>query len=334
MIGTDYKTAQIELRERISLTASGVQRALKGLKAQGLCGIILSTCNRTELYLASNEVLTKSRLKQLFFAMGETDFDPQLLPLYFYRDQELKRYLFELACGLHSMILGEDQIITQVGDAAALGIECKAGCPELNTLFRHAVTCAKKAKTQVALKQISPSIVSLSIKRLAPYFQKHKNPSVLIIGNGEMGRLAAKEFTEAGCSVCMTLRSYKYTETVIPAGCSVIPYDGREELLEKSDIVVSATKSPHHTLELSMVEKLKKKPAFIFDLALPRDIDPKIRGLSDICCYDVDDLGSDSFANNREAMEKINLIISEQLEKYGDWLNFQQGLYQREELAI
>lgn len=332
MIGADHKTAQIELREKISLTESRVITSLQKIKqsnaAQG--AVIISTCNRTELYLASREPLTDRALKTLFCGMVSLQQQQLAGSLYIKRDETLIRYLFELSCGLHSMILGDDQIITQVNDALRIATQAKSGTPELNTLFRHAVTCGKKAKTSVVLCSVSPSVVQGAVEIAEEYIREKRR--VLVIGNGEMGRLAACLFRDKGCEVFMTLRNYKYTEVEVPQGCSTVPYEQRGDLLETSDIVVSATKSPHHTLTLEMVEPLTKKPAYFFDLAVPRDIDPRMKSLKEVSCYNVDDIGMNLRAENQEALGEIAAIITQQLEKYNSWRAFMRNL--KKEVSI
>lgn len=322
MIGLDYKSAPIDIREKISLTQSNIVTQLKKIYESYSIGVVIvSTCNRTEIYLASEHHLSDDFIINLY-----QDSVKAKTPFYLKRDRELVDYLFELACGMHSMILGEDQIITQINDAIELSIEHKTGNSAINTLFRHSITCAKKAKTQVNIKFISPSIVSQAVEIAKNEICNLSDKKILVIGNGEMGRLSAELFEQQGCEVYMTLRSYKYHVAEVPKNCKSVKYENKHLLYPMVDIIVSATKSPHHTVHFDDVVNLEQKPKYMFDLALPRDIEPKVKTISEIACFDVDDIGQKNSHYDMEAIEKIKEIISEQKFKFNKWLDFYDNI--------
>lgn len=326
LVGIDYKLASIELRERVSLSQSRITELLTELTKSLDGAVILSTCNRTEIYLASKEYLTDKRLVKILENAGKMESNSLDSCHYIKRGDELITYLFSLACGMHSMILGEDQIITQVGDAMQLSAQQGAGCAVLNTVFRHSVTCAKKAKSLVNIKHMSPSIVSMAVKYAQPYIE---GKNVLVIGNGEIGRLAAAEFVKMGFNVTITLRSYKYKQVEIPKGCGTVPYEERENAIAQADIIVSATKSPHFTVTRDMVEKGQGGKKLVLDLALPRDIEPAVRELKDVRLFDVDDIRAEESCYDKESTRQIERIICEQIGKYRDWLNYYNQIKER-----
>ncbi len=322
MIGLDYHSASIELREKISLTEGHVIKKLNEINKKYSVGVvIISTCNRTEIYISTLEDITDELLVSIYNDVVELD-----APYYTKTNKSLIKYLFELSCGLHSMILGEDQIITQVNNAIALSVEQNCSESSINTLFRHAVTCAKKAKTDVNIKHISPSIVSEAIEILKRESVDYECQKALVIGNGEMGRLSAKLLHKEGFKVYMTLRSYKYKAVDLPDFCITVDYDKREELFDEMDVIVSATKSPHYTISNKAYMGLKNKEKFLFDLALPRDIEPEIKNIKGVKCFDVDDIGKNTSTYNEKDMQSIKLIINEQISKFFKWYTYYVNL--------
>lgn len=322
LIGVDYKTAGIELREAISLTESRIKLILERLKATTQLdgAAIISTCNRTELYLSYQQFKSKDDLIDIFSqAVGFYEEDMKQ-HIYIKKGEEVITYLFELTVGMHSMIFGDDQITAQVGNAIELANGVNASDSILNTLFRHAITCAKKIKTSVTLKSVSPSVATEAVQILREYIRNKKNCKVLVIGNGEIGRSVSKVLLKEGCEVYMTLRTYKYKQDVVPVGCKTIDYESRGELFPKVDILISATKSPHHTVSYEAMAICKKRPIYLMDLALPRDIDPKIKELEDIIYYDIDTIGSNARYDNSQEISTIQEIISEQYQKFKEWL--------------
>lgn len=321
LIGVDYKTADIELREKISFTHSAIIKALNIVKQRSIISgaVIISTCNRTELYISSNEPIQKNDIISIFCDAVGLDEISLKQSVYIKTNEIALNYLFELSCGLHSMILGEDQIISQVNEAITIASQNNSSDSFLNTLFRHAVTCAKKVKSKIVLKHLSPSVASKGIELLDKYITNNPKATALVIGNGEVGRLSSELLLKRGCEVYMTLRTYKNKPNIVPIGCKTIAYDNRVDFLSSADIVVSATKSPHHTLTFEMLNNIKQKPKYIVDLGVPRDIDPKIREYSEINCFNVDDIGNSFCEQNMNELLEIKNMISYQYQKFNDW---------------
>lgn len=324
LIGVDYKTAGIDIREQISLPESKIVALLTRLKETNNIegAVLISTCNRTELYVSYQQRMSNEELVDIFCKeVGFTKMNSRE-HIYTKNNEAVITYLFELACGIHSMIFGDDQIAAQVGDAITLANEVHASDSVLNTLFRHAVTCAKKVKTSVTLKSVSPSVATQAVEILDDYLKKNKNSRVLVIGNGEIGRSVSKALVVAGCEVYMTLRTYKYKQNVVPRGCKVTEYEKRAELFPEVDIIISATKSPHHTVSYQVISECDKRPGYIMDLALPRDIDPRISEFKDVIYYDIDAIGNNALYDNTQEITIMKEIINCQLEKFKEWLMY------------
>lgn len=321
----DYKSANIELREKVSFTTARVREVVREIKKMNnVSGVVLlSTCNRTELYISSQETDKINPVEILCEQAGLKDKrDMSLFNIK--HDDEAILHLMEVACGLQSMVLCEDQIITQVKNAALIAREEKASDSVLETLFRLSATAAKKAKTQVKIKAVPNSVAESAIDFLAGKWNL-KDKKVLVIGNGETGRLCCKKLIDSGADVTITLRKYKHGETIVPYGCSTIAYDNRTQMLTNVDVVVSATSSPHYTVTYDMVDKLENKPGYFIDLALPRDIEPCVSELDGVECYNLDDVCGDYKESNSGELQEIRDIINNYFLQFEKWYTFHKG---------
>lgn len=312
--GLDCHRASIALRERLAFSRQRIPKLLAYLRQQpGVEGcVLLSTCNRTELYLSG----TAQTPWQLLCRAAEIP-EAELEPYFTTRcGQDAAQHLLEVACGLHSQILGEDQIVTQVRTAMELAQEAHTADAALSALFRRAVTAGKRARTEVRVTRGAPSMGTRCRDILMQELDTLLGKRVLVVGNGQMGRLAAELLQQAGARVWVTLRSYRHGETVIPAGCATVAYEDRIAALEGMDALVSATASPHYTLTLEQLQTLSNPPKLAIDLAVPRDIDPACASL--LRCYDTDSLGTGG-PGTQEELEHMRSIAQEELEKYLQW---------------
>ena len=314
MSGLDCHRASIALRERLAFSQQEVRELLVWLRHQpGVEGcVLLSTCNRTELYL-SGEADTPWRLLCRGAGVPEAELEHYFTTR---TGTDAARHLMEVACGLHSQILGEDQIITQVRTAMELAQEEKTADPVLAALFRRAVTAGKRARTEVHVARGVPSMGTRCREVLQRELGDLAGKKVLVIGNGQMGRLAAELLHEAGARVQVTLRSYRHGETVVPAGCGTVPYEDRLAAMEGMDALVSATASPHYTLTMAQLETVAHPPRVAVDLAVPRDIDPACAAR--MRCFDTDSLGGGG-PGSQEELAAMETIAGEELEKFQQW---------------
>ena len=288
MSGLDCHRAPLDQRQRLAFSQSLAEEFLHWLRGQpGVEGcVLLSTCNRTELYI-SGSAETPWRLLCRGAGVPEGEMEPYFTTRC---GLDAARHLMEVTCGLHSQILGEDQIITQVRKAMELAQEVKTADPVLSALFRSAVTAGKRARTEVSVSRGSPSMGTRCRDILSCELGTLAGKKILVIGNGQMGRLAAQLLQEAGASVNVTLRTYRHGETVVPAGCGTVNYEDRVAAMENIDALVSATTSPHYTLTVQQLRSVQNPPSVAVDLAVPRDIDPECGQI--LRLFDTDSLGS------------------------------------------
>ncbi len=314
MSGLDFHRASVDLRARLAFSRQRVAELLAWLRQQpGVSGcVLLSTCNRTELYI-SGEAETPWRLLCRGAGVPEEEMEPYFATRC---GLDAARHLMEVACGLHSQILGEDQIITQVRAAMEQAQEARAADAALSALFRGAVTAGKRARTEVPVTRGVPSMGTRCREVLERELGGLAGKRILVIGNGQMGRRAASLLQQAGARVWVTLRSYRHGETVIPAGCGTVPYEERAAALEGMDALVSATASPHYTLTLEQMKAIAHPPRVAVDLAVPRDIDPACAAL--LRCYDADALGTGGPGNPAE-LAQMRAIAQEELDRFLHW---------------
>ncbi|WP_010249601.1 glutamyl-tRNA reductase [Acetivibrio cellulolyticus] len=322
MAGIDYHCASVEIREKVGFVPGEIRKLLTRMKEKSsVSGVaMVSTCNRTEVYFSYDQC---ENIDPVGIFCDAAELNEDEIKKYFYikNGEAAVVYLFELACGIHSMIFGEDQIITQVKGAICIANEVMASDAILNTLFRCAVTCAKKVKTSLVLSTVSPSVASQTVQFLSDYLSNNRKSRALVIGNGIVGRKVCEELLMKKCEVFLTLRQYhKIQNIIIPSGCKTINYDERCRLLSQIDILISATSSPHQTITYDMIRSCSPRPRYIIDLAVPRDIDPEVKNIEGIIYCNIDTLGEIALKDNTKEIAAMRVLIEDHMEKFKKWI--------------
>lgn len=319
MIGIDHSRAPIEIRERYAFTKASVRAVMQtkihtSENTDGIRGcIILSTCNRMELYVS----LAPEAEPDLYALICEwKGLVPGTERSYFYekKDLEAVRHVFELSCGLRSQIMGEDQILTQVKDALMLAREEAVTDHCVEVLFRQAVTVAKEIKTGAPFVRGNCSAATAAIEHLRKKGAVFTGKKALVIGNGMMGRLTAQALMEAGAQVTVTVRQYHSGTVDIPEGAERINYGERYEKLADADYVFSATASPNLTITPDRLVGMRLDGKTFADLAVPRDIDPAVKDLPGVRLLCMDDLDVEQLSvEQKEQIKRAQEKISEAL---------------------
>ena len=321
MAGIDA-SAPFEEREKLSLVRGQVQAMLPRIAEQtGCAAVLLATCSRTELYLhAEGERVLSDPAEALYRAAGVA------ASAFVTRREgaDAVRHLMHVAAGMQSQIFGDDQIVSQVKDAVALAREAKTTDAVLDTLFRRAVTAGKRVRTETRLTGVPASAAEVGVRRAERFFGSLAGRRAVVIGNGEMGRLAAPALVRARSEVTVTLPTYRHGETLVPQGCGTVPYARRLDAIEGADLVVSATTSPHFTLTAAQMQPLLCPPRLLLDLAMPRDIESTAAG-AQTALFNLDDLGDlgDADDTSRETAE---CILDEETREFFAWLNYRAAL--------
>jgi glutamyl-tRNA reductase len=307
-ISISHKTAPVEIRALFSFSIEEQERFLGGIGGNGApqeC-VLLSTCNRTELYFRGNN----QHIMELQQRLAEfKQMDVAVLRKYFliYMEDKAIHHLFQVICGMDSMVMGEDEILGQAKEAYERALKLGATKYLLNTLFQAAITCAKKIKTDTRLSKTSISIGTLVANEVMNYQKESKK--VLIIGvSGKMGSIVMKNlYGKPGIELIGTSRSHNAIETIHGSykELEMVHYMERYQYMNDADIIISATTSPHYTItyhELSENITINKKRIFI-DLSVPMDIDKDIIKQEGALLHDMD------YYNE---VAKHNILIKEQ----------------------
>ncbi|WP_167957183.1 glutamyl-tRNA reductase [Anaerosporobacter faecicola] len=329
MVGIDHSKAAIEYRESFSFTKHDAARAMNQIMAwypEEIAGcVLISTCNRTELYISTKEEEVDPY--EILCRVKEIDMNSFVGMCTRRKGMDVVEHLLELACGLKSMVFGEDQIITQVKDALANARDTEATDIVLEKLFQTAITAAKKVKASVHLTAVNSSVVENMITVLQQEFDTISGIPCLVIGNGEIGRLAAMRLLQAGAKVTVTLRQYKSREIDVPLGVNCIDYQERYDNLADMNVIVSATTSPHHTIRYEEAYPLfaDGKKRVLVDMAVPRDISLRLAELEHIKLYNIDSLGgiSTNTVNNQSVAIAME-ILEEYQQEFRKWYLFRE----------
>lgn len=324
MIGIDHSMAPVDIRAIFSYTKKNAAAALEQLKnVDGISGaLILSTCNRMEVWASTDEEFSAD-LVAMICEMKQVNSEDYRELFVRRREQEAVDHLFELTCGLKSRIIAEDQILTQVNDALALARENYAADNVLEILFRMAVTAAKRVKTEVAFSHGNETAVTQALSMLEMNGFSVKNRKCMVIGNGEMGKLAAQTLMERGADVCVTVRQYHSGVVQIPAGCKRINYGERYDYLPECELVVSATASPNCPLTRAGMEQIVlPEHIILIDIAVPRNIEKSVGELPGVELYDIDDFKISRLSPKIEQeIKQAEAILAEQKREFYDWYN-------------
>lgn len=289
MTGIDHTLAALDLREKFSFTTKVQAEILMDLQndANILGAVMLSTCNRTELWAHCRDGYEPD-LRSAICRRVEAQSQSACARMVCRAGEDAVRYLLRLAAGLESQIFGEDQILTQVKEAASRAREMQCTDTVLEVLFRMALTGAKQAKTAMQTSMANTGAVGLSMARLRAEGYDFRGKTALVIGNGKMGKLAAQALQEAGANVTVTVRQYRSGVVEIPLGCKRIDYGERAGLFPGCDLIVSATTSPNVTVRREQIERGYRLGLTLIDLAVPRDMEPEIAALPGLRLFDID----------------------------------------------
>lgn len=332
-IGVSYKKTPIEIREKLAFDKAQLPFLYERLKATGKVAgcVILSTCNRMEIYAASKDV--DAALPGIWKLLAvESGIEVEQLKEYLYNFtcEQAIVHLFKVASGLDSMILGEMEILGQVSRAYQICSENSACNSVLNVLFQRALKVGKQVRTETRIGTGASSVGAAAVELAKKTLGDVQGCSILLIGAGEMGRLVAKNIANNGVSQVMVCnRSYdRAQELALDFDGYAVPYEKLFECMASADLVLSCTAAPDCIITreqlMSVIEKRNGNPLFLIDLAVPRDVQPESAQLEQLHLYNIDDLQTlvDKSLNERmlEA-KKAEILIEKALDNFGKWLN-------------
>ncbi len=334
-LGVSHKTAPLELRERVALTegrATGVLSELvEAPEVQEAAAI--STCNRTELYLAAQDPVGAESLALGVLAREAGTRPTELVGhLYSLRGDEAALHLFRVTAGLDSMIVGEAEVQGQVKRAYELALVESATGPILNRLFRGALAAGKRARSETGITERGVSVPSVAVELARRALGDLSSRLVLVVGAGETAELTARALAARGVEPAF-IANRRYDRAIGLAqrfGGRAVRFDDLPEQMEKADIVVASTGSPHHVIEREALAEVMRaregRPLLLIDLAVPRDIHPDCRDLDGVSLHDMDDLQElvERNTSGREAEgRRAESILRTELGRFERWFGSQ-----------
>ena len=328
VVGVNHNLAPINVREAVSFTDTKKIEAINILLDREIDEIvILSTCNRSEIYISGENIQQKVNELASFY---KDYFGVKDIEQYLFKKTTLEaiQHLFDVTAGLDSLVVGEDQILGQVKDAHEFCMKLGATKKVFNKLFRDAVTTSKEIKTITKISQQPLSISYIGVKLLKEKMGTLEGKNALIVGLGKMNLLTLNHLEEENVkNIYIANRNIEKTKEIENKFDNIIPieYSDRHKIIqEKSiDIVISATSSPHLVIKYDDMPKLDKK-IYIMDIALPRDIDTKLKELNYVELYDIDDLKEIHDKNDikrNELAQKAQEIIKIKIDEFTEWLD-------------
>lgn len=331
VVGLNYRTAPVEIRERFALAEGDTLEALRALKQTTsiLEGVILATCNRTEIYAVVDRLHLCGHYIRAFmeqwFGIPRQEFNRYL---YIHEDDRAVEHLFRVACGLDSMILGETQILGQVKDAFLEAQRMGATGTIFNRLFKQAVTLARRAFTETSIGENAVSVSYAAVELGKRIFGRFTGKTVMVVGAGKMSELTARHLHANGAGqVYVAGRTVSRAEELAEKFQGIaFTMEEAMDRLHEADIVISSTGAEGFVLDRRTVEKAmnrrRKKPLFLIDIAVPRDIDPACGELPNVFLYDIDDLEGiveQNLEKRRKEAAVIESMIRDEQEAYRDW---------------
>ncbi len=332
IVGLSHKTAPVEIREKLAFAPTAMERPLRQMLELSTIteGLIISTCNRVELCAVTKEPdAAIAELRRFLAEYHEVSPEEINENLFDYQGEEAIRHLFRVSSSLDSMVLGEPQILGQIKTAYGYAAEFKTAGLILNRFLHKAFSVAKRVRTETAIASNAVSVSFAAVELARKIFDRLDNKGVMIIGAGEMCELAARHFVANGISkVLVTNRTFERAEKMAAEfDGKAVPFDSFVDHLAEVDIIMTSTGAPNFILGKRQMEEVlkrrKNRPMFLIDIAVPRDIDPKVNDISNTYLYDVDDLQGVVQANLKERQKeagKAEAIVEQEIGQFHLWL--------------
>ncbi len=344
VVGLNHRTAPLEVREKLSLSADRLPAALKAMSGCGMPSVILSTCNRSEFYAID---LPAAPGASSLWGAGDQRirgflvdyFDIPLVDveryLYTHRGQECINHLFRVASSLDSMMLGEDQVIGQVREAFDLAVQNETVQGPLFPLFQQALRVGRRVRRETGIGRNAVSVSRACVELAKSSLGDLKGQHAMVVGAGDAGGLAAKVLSMSGVQdITVTNRTYERAKEMarLLSG-KAVPFGDMAQALRQADLVIACTGSPGFILDADTVSQAMRdrpdKPLFMIDIAVPRDIDPKAGELDRVVLHDMDDLEAISESRRLEKTRETALaeeLVAQETQDFLEWSLTQQAL--------
>lgn len=329
LVGVNHNTTPLRFLEKLAITTSQLHDSLLLLRQQVSHGIILSTCNRTEVYAVASDAYPIEQSSINFLKTRADISDDDLLPhIYCHKDETVFEHLFRVASGLDSMIIGEFEVLGQVGRALEAAEKARMVNLPLRNLFRHAIRTGRRVREETLISKNALSVSSVAVDLATRIVGDLSSCKILVVGAGETGRLVAKAAKKRGASqIIVYNRSRERASALAKAlGTAMVASGNLMEELSTADIAISCTAAPHIVLKLHQVQKAMStrpnRPLVIIDIAVPRDVDPEVKLIKNVFLHNIDNLTETSASNRKQRegeIQKAAEIIKDEVDKFTTW---------------
>lgn len=333
LLGQNHKTAPVELREKIAVTDDKRDALVEMLRSDPILteSVVLSTCNRMELYTVAQATTAEKGLDRLGSLLSEIhgiSRNEWGSTAYFSQDESAVRHLFRVASGLDSMVLGEGQILAQVKDAQDFAREQKIAHEVLDRVFNDAISCGKSVRSDTAISEGAVSVAAASVSLARKIFDDISDQSVLLVGAGDTGARVARHLQLFGVrDLRVTNRTRSRADALAnELNASVVPFDQLDEHLGQVSIAITAIASPEPIFTAARVkaatDRTRSAPLFMIDLAVPRNVATDVEGVGGVFVYDVDDLQGIVLGDEekrRAEAAKAEEIVTARVEQFIQW---------------
>lgn len=325
VLGLNHRTAPVTLRERFAFAETRLPAAMGQIRSVGIADevVILSTCNRVEIY-AATRLDSRAAFADLqeFLLKTHNYREPLNDELYRHSEPNSVEHLFRVAAGMDSMVLGETEILGQLKKAYEVALQHKHTGPVLNKAFQKAFNVAKQIRTDTGIQRGSVSVASVAVELAEKIFDKLSKRTVMVIGAGDTSEKTARALLSRGAqSVLVSNRTFERADEMARAlGGRAVRFEDWDKEFAGIDIVISSTSAPHYILDRAklapLMELRKNRPLLLIDIAVPRDIEPEVNFLENVYLYNVDDLqtlAEDSMRQRKEELVRCEAIIREKV---------------------
>jgi glutamyl-tRNA reductase len=334
LVGISHKTAPVAVREHFAFAADELPALLARLGERYAGAAVLSTCNRTEVYLTTHRPLGDHRPVVALLSEIKGEIPIEGAPFYALTGRDAARHLFRVAAGVESMVVGESEILGQVRAAFTAATAAKTNTPALSRLFHSAIRVGRKARAQTAIGRHAVSVSSTAVALARETVGELSGKTALVVSAGEAGKLVARALASAGLARMLVTSRTKEKAAQLAADLEgqALPFRDLAKGVAQADIVITSTAAPAFVIDRALVGRAMagrsigdagERPLLLIDIAVPRDIDPAVREVPGVRLYDIDDLqerARHNMALRRQEVAHAEAIVDEETARYIDWL--------------
>ncbi len=345
LIGLNYRNAPLEVREKLAFDTERIEHFMRMLQQDMHLkeAVLLSTCNRTELYVYCESASCHADL--LSALLHYCQVDPEQHSQYFYKktSKAVIEHLFRVVSGLDSMVIGEDQILGQIKNAYAIAVEEGMAKSYFHKLFHQAFRVGKRVRNETQINSGAASVASVAIELSNKIFKTLKDKSILLVGAGDIAQVALMNLAKQGANHITVINRtlQKAHDMARPFQAQVRPFSELYEAMQEADIVITSTAAKQPIIKTDstrdLMNRRKNRPLFLIDIAVPRDIDPGIRDLYNTFLYDIDDLEqvvAKTLDTRRKEIPQAEKIIEQEMASFQEWLTTQKVVSTIKELSV